>query len=286
MDAADRSVTVVVVDRRRRNRCACRRRCRCSRRRAGRRRRRGTRCAWPIGRLIMPSSLPPMPPWATVLSSPSTRPSVTSKLGLVGDDADRAGFARRAVERALRPGEALDAGDVVDVDVERSADRRDRLLVEIDADRRQRARSGCRRRRSRRRACRRSCTPGCGGLEADRRQLLGVVLEVRDVQLVEPPGAERLDADRHVLEILLALGRGDDDLGLVGRPARPARCWTAGGGAVTSVALVPGAGDWPVVCGCAFCAKAGRRQRGRSEQAQASARGTCGRSSNAPIRLM
>ena len=61
-----------------------------------------------------------------------------AELGLVGDDADRARFARGAVERALRAGEALDPGDVVDVDVERSADRRDRLLVEIDADRRQR----------------------------------------------------------------------------------------------------------------------------------------------------
>ena len=74
-----------------------------------------------------------------MLSSPSTRPC-DSELGLVGDDADRAGLARCAVQRALRAGEALDPGDVVDVDVERSADRRDRLLVEIRADRRQRAR--------------------------------------------------------------------------------------------------------------------------------------------------
>ena len=61
-----------------------------------------------------------------------------AELGLVGDDADRARFARGAVERALRARQALDARDVVDVDVERSADRRDRLLVEIGADLRQR----------------------------------------------------------------------------------------------------------------------------------------------------
>ena len=69
-------------------------------------------------------------------------------------------------------------------------------------------------------------TPGCGRLEADRRQLLGILLEVRDVELVEPLRADRLDADRDVLEILLALGRGDDDLGLVGHLPSCA-CWTA-----------------------------------------------------------
>ena len=156
-----------------------------------------------------------MPPCATLLSSPSMRPDGDAQLGLVGDDADGARLARRAVKRALRPGEALDPGDVVDVDVERSADRRDRLLVEIEADRRQRAGvvavaagrnaahvDGGEARR--------------GGLEADRRKLLGIILEVRDVQLVEPPRADRLDADRHVLKVLLALLRGDDDLGVVG----------------------------------------------------------------------
>ena len=40
-----------------------------------------------------------------------------SKLGLVGNDADGARLARCAVQSALRAGEALDPGDVVDVDV-------------------------------------------------------------------------------------------------------------------------------------------------------------------------
>src|SRR5262249_19173846 len=53
------------------------------------------------------------------------------------------------------------------------------------------------------------------GLEANRRQLLRIFLEVRNVQLIETAGADRLDADRNVLEIFLALRRGDDDLALI-----------------------------------------------------------------------
>ena len=189
-----------------------------------------------------------------------------AKLGLVGDDADRAGFARRAVERALRAGEALDAGDVVDVDVERSADRRDRLLVEIGADRRQRAGVVAVAAASRRRACRRSCTPGCGGLEADRRQLLGIILEVRDVQLVEPPRADRLDADRHVLEILLALGRGDDDLGLVGDAARPAPAAPAAAARSRRSRWCPARATGRSSAAACVLRQCRRRKRGRSEK--------------------
>ena len=62
---------------------ARRRRCRCSRRRAGRKRLPRNAILSAIGRLIMPSRLPPMPPCATVLSSPSTRPVVTPSSGLL-----------------------------------------------------------------------------------------------------------------------------------------------------------------------------------------------------------
>ncbi len=51
--------------------------------------------------------------------------------------------------------------------------------------------------------------------ERHRRQLLGIVFEVGDVQLIEPARPDRLNADRHVLQVFFALGRGDDDLGLV-----------------------------------------------------------------------
>ena len=133
-----------------------------------------------------------------------------AQFGLVADDADRPGLRRRAVQRALRPGEALDPGDVVDMHVERAADGRHRLLVEVGADRRQRARvvavaaGGDAAHVDHRRS-------GLRRLVADRRQQLGVILEIRDVELVEPPRSDRLDADRHVLQILFALGRGDDD---------------------------------------------------------------------------
>src|SRR3954466_10872017 len=53
---------------------------------------------------------------------------------------------------------------------------------------------------------------GRAGLEGDAGRQLGVIVEVGDVGFFQPPRAQRLDADRHVLEILLALGRGDDDL--------------------------------------------------------------------------
>src|SRR5437763_16713922 len=57
---------------------------------------------------------------------------------LVGNDAHRARLRARAVERALRTGERLYALDVVDVDVERTLDGGDRLLIQVHADTRQR----------------------------------------------------------------------------------------------------------------------------------------------------
>ena len=132
---------------------------------------------------------------------------------LVGDDADRAGLGRGAVQRALWARQALDPGDVIDMHVEIAADRGDRLLVEIHADRGQRARMVAVAARGDaahiddvgpRRAAQR--------LERNRGQLLHIVLEVADVQLVELLGAERLDADGDVLQALAALLRGDDDL--------------------------------------------------------------------------
>ena len=132
------------------------------------------------------------------------------RIGPVGDDADRAGLGRGAVERALRPAQHLDAGDVVDMDVERAADRGDRLLVEIDADAGQRARM--------------VAVAAAGdaadidvgrarleGLVGDARQQPRIILEIGDVEVFELLRAQRLDADRHVLEIFGALLRGDDD---------------------------------------------------------------------------
>ena len=50
------------------------------------------------------------------------------------------------------------------------------------------------------------------GLIRHARQEFHVVVEARDVELLRALGADRLDAQRHVLQILGALVRGDDDL--------------------------------------------------------------------------
>jgi hypothetical protein len=54
------------------------------------------------------------------------------------------------------------------------------------------------------------------GLERHRRQQLGIFVEVRDVELIELARADRLDADRDRLDVLVALLRGDDDLVAIG----------------------------------------------------------------------
>ena len=138
-----------------------------------------------------------------------------ARIGFVGDQADRAGERTGAVERALRSRQRLDAGQVIGVDVEHRADRRDRDLVDIDADRRQRTagqvdaagRDATDRDVRLRRAV---------GLEADARQQLGIVVEIADLVLREGLGAQRLEADRYLLDALAALRRGDDDLAVIG----------------------------------------------------------------------
>src|SRR5213082_1148338 len=151
---------------------------------------------------------------ATLAAQRVTREIVTGLEGggirLVGDDAHRAGLRARAVQRALRTGERLHALDVVDVDVERTLDGRDRLLIQVHADARQRAgvvgvvAAGD------------SAHVDLGetraaGLVGDARQELHVVIEVLHPELLQPRGAEGRDTDRHVLEIFGALlGRHHD----------------------------------------------------------------------------
>ena len=92
-----------------------------------------------------------------------------------------------------------------------AADRGDRLLIEVDANRGQRARVVAVPARGDaahvdhvgpRRAAR---------LERDRRQLLGIALEIRDVELFKLGRTERLDRDRHVLEVFRTFLRGHHD---------------------------------------------------------------------------
>ena len=53
---------------------------------------------------------------------------------LVGDDLDRTRHGACAIERALRPSERLNTGDVIDMDVERALNGRDRLFIQIHAN--------------------------------------------------------------------------------------------------------------------------------------------------------
>ena len=131
--------------------------------------------------------------------------------GLVGDDADRAGFRRSAVKCALRTRKAFDTGDVIDVDIKIAADRRNRLLIKIDADRGQRAGMVAIAARGNAAHVDHAGARSARRLRRDPGQLLRIGREVRDVELIELLGAQCLDRDRHVLKVFTALLRGHDD---------------------------------------------------------------------------
>ena len=128
---------------------------------------------------------------------------------LVGDDADRAGLRACAVERSLRTCERLDSRDVVHVNVERTLNRRNGHLIEILAH------GGLRSRviaviAAAHAAKEHTREAGSKALKRQARHELGVIVEVGDMQLFELFRAQRGDAERHVLQILLALLRRDD----------------------------------------------------------------------------
>ena len=141
----------------------------------------------------------------------------TARVRLVGDDADGAGFRAGAVKRALGAGKYLHAIDVVEMHVERAADRRDRLFVQINADGGQRARvvaviaADDAAHADIGEAGRGVAASGAAGCEGDAGEELHVVVEVGDVQLLELFRLQRLDAHGDRLEIFRALLRRDDD---------------------------------------------------------------------------
>ncbi len=161
-------------------------------------------------------------------------------VGLVGDDAQRAGLRTGAVQRALRAGQRLDAVDVVDVDVQRALDGGDRLFVQVHAHAGQRAgvvavaaaghaaHVDLREARAR-------------GLVRHAGQVLHVVVEVGDVEVLQLFRPQHLDADRHFLQVLHALLRGHRDGVQGGRAAfalggrRGGRVLGQGGGAERQV---------------------------------------------------
>ena len=99
------------------------------------------------------------------------------RVGLVRDVAQRSGLRARAVQRALRPGQRLDALDVDQPDLRLQRALRQRLLVEVDGGRGV-GDEGRRSRRRRRgsRSCRGPgswrCSSGSGRSAAGRRRVL------------------------------------------------------------------------------------------------------------------
>src|SRR5207253_597412 len=137
------------------------------------------------------------------------------ELRLVGDVADHTRLGARAEERPLRAFQHLDAIQVSGVDIEVAVGELAGLVVEVDGD------VGPRPRRA---------TPLAGlrpGAQAahedlvlaravargrDAWQEFDVVVEGRDVELLQGLSGEGLHRDRHVLDALLALLSRDDDL--------------------------------------------------------------------------
>lgn len=131
------------------------------------------------------------------------------RIGLVRDDADRAGLRTRPIKRALRSRERLDSSDVVDAHIERALDGCDGLFIEVDADTRSRAGvivvlAACDAAHVDPRGAGAEC------LVRDARQEFHVIVKARDMQLLEPLRADRLDAEWHVLQAFFALLCRDD----------------------------------------------------------------------------
>ncbi len=94
--------------------------------------------------------------------------------------------------------------------VEQRADRRHRDFVDIDAAGRQRAE--CQAIAARRDATEKQLAlPRAERLERDAGQLFRIIVETRNLVLFEHGGAQRLKADRNVLDAFGAFLRGHDD---------------------------------------------------------------------------
>ena len=155
---------------------------------------------------------------------------------LVGDVANGACHRARPEQRALRAGQRLDAFHVIDVHVERGADRRHRLFVEIDPDHGLCA--GLQSVRAVRQAPEVDLRlAGPQRLEGQAGHVLGNAGEIRDMQLGQLLGVKGLHADRHGLQVFRTLLRGHDDflqtaaggLGVGRRPGRGGRQYARNG---------------------------------------------------------
>lgn len=129
----------------------------------------------------------------------------------VGNDADRACLGTRAVERTLRPGEGLDALDVIHVQIDRTENRRDGLFIQIRTDARQRGRM-VRIVAGRDAAHEHPVVPRAQHLHRGAGQQFHIVVEALNMLLLEFFGSEHGDADRYILQIFGMLLGGYDDL--------------------------------------------------------------------------
>ena len=135
------------------------------------------------------------------------------RIGLLGDQAQRARQRGRAEQRALRARQRLDPLHVIDMQVGRAADRGQRDFVDVERAGRLRAGMAAVGIRTARHAAEidlRLARPE--RLEADAGQQLGIIVKAGDLVFLQLLAAERLKADRHVLQVLRALLRGHHDL--------------------------------------------------------------------------
>ena len=139
------------------------------------------------------------------------------RVRLVADDADGARFRTCTVQGALRSFQHFYPLDVIHMHVDRAVDRRHRLLVEIRAD--GRLRTGMvailaavdAAHVDVRRADAVAALPDAldGG---DAGQVFDVIVQVGNIELLDLLCSDRLDAHRHVLQVLRHFLRGDGDL--------------------------------------------------------------------------
>ena len=133
----------------------------------------------------------------------------TARIGLVGDHAQRPGLGTGSEQRALGPGQCLDAFDVHQPGVHLLGIRGEGLFVEIDRGHAVGAVLG---RTGGHAPEHQGIAPGYAVHQGDAGQRVDVLLHVPGAQPFEVVGGERGDALRDILHIGFALGGGDDHL--------------------------------------------------------------------------
>ena len=135
-------------------------------------------------------------------------------LGLVRDDAQRAGQRAGTKQRALRTRQRLDAFHVIDMHIGHTARRGHRYIVQINAHRGRLATGGGNPAKIGHAA------PRPERRKADRRQHLHIVGKGGNLVLLQLFRAQRLKADRHLLDALGLVGGGHHDFAKVASGCR------------------------------------------------------------------